>query len=457
MSMAHQIAAYAVQSSCADLPAEVRERGRQVIFDQLGCIVVGSEMPAGSIMVKYVEAFGGYSECTVVGTQRKVPPALAALANGTSGSADEFDSVHSTSDFLSTGHPAAVIVPAALAAAERQSSTGAELLNAVILGYDIGSRTVSATGGLPGIRSNHGLYGGALHGIGAAFACAKLLGLDERRHLYAGSIAAGQCVSLNAFFGESRHMGKALVEGQAAYAGMSGALMAAEGFEGNENIFESQDGILDTWAATDRRHELVNNLGTDFAVMGTNLKFYSAAYGAHSSIEAVLDLLTAHHFGVNEIDRVVVRIPSFPASIVNDRSMPTFSLQYMVAVALVAGRLGFDEAHSAALVVHPDVLRLKSIIELVSDADYEPSHPRGAAVHIYVNGQILERVIDHPRGHRFREPPASWDDLLDKWQDLLSRRIGKPRFAEFYHSCLNLESLDSARDLIRPLVIQRSS
>lgn len=455
-SIADQIAAYAEQSACAGLPAGVRERGKQVIFDQLGCIVVGSEMPAGSVMVKYVEAFGGHRECTALGTRRKVPAALAALANGTSGSADEFDSVHSTCDFLSTGHPAAVIVPAALAAAERQSSTGAELLNAVVLGFDIGSRTVSATGGLPGIRSNHGLYGGALHGVGAAFACAKLLGLDRRRHLYAGSIASGQCMSLNAFFGESRHMGKALAEGQAAYAGMSGALMAAAGFEGSEDIFESPDGILDTWAVTDRRHELVSGLGSDFAVMGTNLKFYSAAYGAHSSVEAVLELLNEYRFAVHDIERVVVRIPPFPASIVNDRSMPTFSLQYMVAVALVAGRLGFDEAHSPALLAHPDVLRLKSVVELVSDAAYEPRHPRGATVCIHVNGRALERVIDHPRGHRFRQPPASWDDLRDKWENLLCRRIGETNFAEFYRSCRGLEALDLARDLIRPLTTHRS-
>ena len=253
------------------------------------------------------------------------PAPLAALANGTAGHADEFDSVHATSDFLGTGHPAAIIVPAATAVAERQFATGRDLINAVTLGYDVGSRTISVTGGLAPMMGNHGIDSGALHSLGAAFACARLLGLDEHHHLFAAALAAQQSIAINAPYGERRHMSKAFVTGQSAFAGVTGALMAAAGFEASDNIFEAHGGIIDTWGmpgregATDRRISAL-----DYAVMGANFKFYSAGYPIHSPVEAVLGMKSDYGLDAEEIKSITVRMPSHPASVVNNRSMPSY-------------------------------------------------------------------------------------------------------------------------------------
>ena len=448
-SAAYELAQYATASRFETLPDVVTDRAKLIVFDQLACGFVSAELPASRIITRYVHDYGGKREAVVLGSPDRCPAPLAALANGTAGHADEFDSVHATSDFLGTGHPAAIIVPAAAAIAERQFATGRDLVNAVVLGYDVGARTISVTGGLAPMMGNHGIDPGSLHSLGAAFACARLLGLDEHRHLFAAALAAQQSVALNAPYGERRHMSKAFVTGQSAFAGVTGAVMAAAGFEASDNIFEAHGGIIDTWGQSGREDQLTKDLGTDYAVMGANFKFYSAGYPIHSSVEAVLGMKSEYGLNAEDIKRITVRMPSHPASVVNNRSMPTICLQHMVAVAAVAGKLGFDEAHSSTLHNDPVVLQLKSRVDLIGDPEFDREQPQGRGAHVTIetDGQKVSRKIEHPRGHRFRKPAPTWDDVRDKYEELLVRRIGQQRFEQFYHGCVGLESVDDVNEI----------
>jgi 2-methylcitrate dehydratase PrpD len=444
-----ELARYAAASRYEDLPAEVADRTKLVIFDELGCELIGRELPAGEVIARYVKTYGGTAEAQVVGTSERAPAALAALANGTAGHADEFDAPHATSDFRGTGHPAAVIVPAAAAMAQRQTATGSDLVNAVALGYDVGARVISTTDGLGPLRDNHSIYAGSLHSFGAAAACARLLGLDAQKHLHAAALAAGQSISLSAFFGERRHMSKAFVEGQSALAGVSGAIMASMGFEANDNIYETPHGVLSAWGVEGRAHELTKDLGVDFAVMGVNFKFYSAGYPIHSAVEAALNLTTTHNLDVDKIEGILVQMPSFPASVVNNREMPTICLQDMLAVALVAGRLGVDEAHSTRLLTDPRVRRLRNLIELVGDPEFDREQPHGRGSRVTIDGPMgsVAEKVEHPRGHRFRTPAPTWSDLREKWQPVLEPRLGSGRFDELYNSCQSLEMMEDVREL----------
>ena len=453
--MAQELARYAVETNYRALPDHVTGRAKMIIFDQLACGFVGGDLPAGRIIARYADAYRGAGEAAVFGLPGcRAPAPLAALANGTSGHADEFDSVHSTADFLATGHPAPVIVPAATAVAERQSSTGAELVNAVALGYDIGARTISAAGGLKPMERQYGLYAGSFYSVGAAFSAARLLGLDQRRTLYAAALAVNQGMNGFSFYVEKRHMSKALfTSGQAAGAGVSGAILASLGFEATEDTFEGRGGILPAWGVPGREGELVRDLGREFTIMGANFKFYSAGYPIHSAVEAALFLKDRHGIQPADIVRIEARLPEYPASVVDDRGMPSISLQHMVGAALVAGRLGFDETHSATLLSDVEVLRLKSVVNLTGDPNFKVSQPRGAVVTIHLaDGTVVEQHVEHPKGHRFREPQPGWTDLRDKWADLLCSRIGEQRADEFYRACLAIETIDDVRDLVGILV-----
>jgi 2-methylcitrate dehydratase PrpD len=233
-------------------------------------------------------------------------------------------------------------------------------------------------------------------------------------------------------------------------------MLASLGFEGTEDVFEGRGGILPAWGQPGREGELVRDLGRAFTVMGANFKFYSAGYPIHAAVEAALILKQRHAIDLADITAIHARLPEHPAGVVDDRGMPTISLQHMLGVALVAGRLGFDEAHSAVLQSDREVLRLKSLVTLTGDPDFEISQPRGAVITIHLaDGTTVEQRVAHPKGHRFREPQPGWIDLRQKWDDLLIARIGARRTSEFYRACRTLETIDDTGNLVA--ILARSS
>ncbi|MFI7171283.1 MmgE/PrpD family protein [Rhodococcoides fascians] len=441
---------YLIGQRWSDLSSLVTERTKMLIFDQLGCAFVGAELPSGRLALQYAGTLGESRESSIAHSSRTMAAVSAAYVNGTAGHAAELDCAHATTDFRATGHPATVIVPAAVAVAERQCSSGAELIGAVAAGFEAGARTISAVGGLSRMRSEHGLYAGCLHSIGAAVASARLLGLDADTTMHAAALTVGQAISPVAFFGERRHISKSITKGgQPATAGVAGALQAAAGLEGVDNIFGAPGGIVDTWGEPGRESALTDRFGEDHAVLGANFKFYAAGYPIHSAVEAALGLLADHGLSAQEVLSASVGMPAFAASVVDSRNMPTICMQDMLSVAMVAGRLGFEEAHSGALLEHPQVSRLRKAVTVYVDDELEREQPqgRGSRVTLRTESGELSRLIEHPRGHRFRENNVTWDLLLEKWQPMLEPRMGAGRFGELVTTAMGLEGVDDVRSL----------
>jgi 2-methylcitrate dehydratase PrpD len=129
-SLTLTIAQYAASTSIDSIPENVRERAKLVITDEMASACLGRRSLAGCLVARYVASLGGTTESRVLGTSLRATAPYAALANGTAGHGDDVDGAH-----VAGGHPGAVIIHAALAAAERQRTAGADLLNAVVLGY----------------------------------------------------------------------------------------------------------------------------------------------------------------------------------------------------------------------------------------------------------------------------------------------------------------------------------
>jgi 2-methylcitrate dehydratase PrpD len=128
-----QLARYMVEARERALAPEVARAARHRILDTLAAMVSGAHMKPGEMAIRYARAQGGNPEATVLTTNIRTSAVNAALVNGMFAHADETD------DFepVTKAHPGSHVVPAALAMAEREGSSGTELLNAVALGYDV--------------------------------------------------------------------------------------------------------------------------------------------------------------------------------------------------------------------------------------------------------------------------------------------------------------------------------
>src|SRR5512134_298658 len=169
-----RLARYMVEARERGLAPHVAREAKHRILDTLAAMVSGSHMKPGEMAIRYARAQGGVAEATVLTTDIRTSAVNAALANGMFGHADETD------DFepVTKAHPGCSIVPAALAMAEREGSSGEELLRAIVLGYDLCCRFLMALG--PDlVRGGHRSAEGTSSTMGCTVAAASLAKLDE--------------------------------------------------------------------------------------------------------------------------------------------------------------------------------------------------------------------------------------------------------------------------------------
>ena len=442
------IARYASATSADSIPPAVRERARQIVMDELACAAFGQTRTAGRLTARYAAMTGGSGPCRILGTGTRTTAPYAALANGTSGHADEVDGAH-----VVGGHPGATIVHAATAVAGQRGSSGAELLNAVVLGYDIGNRLIRACGGVFGVKTRLHLHADFLHAVGAAVAVSRLLGLAPELYCHAMALATFQANGLCALFQEPRHISKSFCNGQYAFAGVSAGLLAAAGLEGCEDILGTTDGLLAAWGLKDGDRVMAEGLGNDFAVMGANFKFINAGYPIHAAVEAAMTLVSAHSIGADEIAAVEVGMPTNAMRVVDDRKMHNICLQDMLGAALVRGGLNLRESPFPAILGEPGFRAMRARIALTPDAELNEDQPngRGARVRITTHGGVsVVRRVDWPKGHSAGNA-ITWEDLAAKWNEALPE-VDVQRLITLSR---DLENLDDIEELLRTFDTKR--
>ena len=141
-SITPQLIHYLAGALDAELPPNVQEKAKHHILDTLAAMVSGSVLKPGVLARQYIAQQGGPEEAQVVGSSMVASAVNAAIANGMMAHADETDDSNGSAGI----HPGCAILPAAMAIGERENVNGSDLIKAVVLGYDIGSRTTKALG-----------------------------------------------------------------------------------------------------------------------------------------------------------------------------------------------------------------------------------------------------------------------------------------------------------------------
>ena len=216
---------FVLQTKYENIPAEVIELGKKSILDGFGLALAGSRAESGPISRKYIEQCGGNGKATVIGTAMKTSPRFAALLNGISIHADDFDDTQLAAAkdrvYGLLMHPTVPVLPAIFALAEQQAVSGKEWLLAYQIGAEVECKIAEA------ISPRHYQDGfhttGTCGPFGSAAACAKLLGFDLKKTLNSFGLAASQSGGLRENFGT---MTKPFQAGHAAESGLVSAEMA---------------------------------------------------------------------------------------------------------------------------------------------------------------------------------------------------------------------------------------
>ena len=420
--LARALGAFIAKTGFGSLPPTAVRIAQNAIIDTVGVIVAGaSELPV-RVLKKTLGAHTGAGEATLFFGKERASAPHAAWLNGAAGHVLDYD------DFA-RGHPSVVLVPAIFAEGEALDASGAAIVNAYVVGYEVWMDLVMRE---RGSYQTKGLHPTSLIApLAAAAACAKLRGLDAEQAASALGLAAHQASGITIGHGT---MAKSFQVGKAAYTGVISARLAANGMSTAPQSLDHEQGFLRAVSPTgDVDIASAPRLGADWHIVGRgpNLKCYPVCYRVHRVVDATLGLAKARSPDPRDIQKVEVLLGGIDAMILANHEPTTglaakFSAEFAVAACLLAKQVTLAEL-TDQFVRRPDVQQLMRRVTVITNENYDPEAP-GFSLHDQVrvhlrNGQVIEsEQVRHAPGSVKR--PLTADALAAKFRECL--RFGNP-------------------------------
>ena len=405
-----ELARFASGLQYQDIPPSVVQSVKGYLLDCLGCGISASGLPWSRMVAAQTQESGAIGPCTVLGREWMTSAPYAALANGTMIGGFETDHVYS----IGSCHPGASVVPALLAASEREHAAGQDLLAAAVAGYEVVCRIGSAA--TRAVEDVAGFHGPATNGpFGGAIAAARALGLDATQTASALGIAGSSSGGLLEFSNDGS-MIKRLHMGRASQLGLEAALLARRGFTGPHAVLEGTRGFLKVFSPDPHPERLVDGLGERY-VTGTDLliKSYPCHIRAHPFVDALVRFKGQTSLEPDRVRSVHLHLSAHDAHRHGQREPTTlldaqYSIPYSVAVALwrdLGDPLAFDDD----ALRHEGIRRTAALIDLVHLEDATELTTPSLVLDL---GDETHR-LDCSSFKGSASDPYSYEDLRDKF------------------------------------------
>jgi 2-methylcitrate dehydratase PrpD len=434
-----RIAEFIAQTRLVDVPARAIEGAKLSILDTLACGLAALDQPVAIALLDYIREQGGREVATVLGAGGyKTSAPQAALANGCLVNILDLDG------FL---HAPTHTLPAAIAAGELAGATGAEVLEAYILAFEVANRlqeVIEARRGEQTGPTYRGWYHVSLYGpLAASLAAGRVLKRDIEG--LEGAIGAAACGA----GGVRENLGaraKSLSSGVAASLGVQAALLARRGMTGAPNILEARVGLINAVCLPGEYdwEPVAAKLGSPYRLACDSLgtKRYPAIGATQSMLGSLARIRETAGIGPEDVESVEAHVSTFAASgsAPKDELEAGFSWPYMLAMTLLDGSFGVQHLQTAVIAesrVRAMMDRVR-FMPLVEDAN--------------------ERIIVHTRDGRdlVATPEARLgrvgrEQIVTKYRDLAARRLSDVQLRRLEEQVMTLEGLASIADLTATL------
>jgi 2-methylcitrate dehydratase PrpD len=394
-----QLAAYLASLRFDQLPSAVVARTEDLFLDWIASALAGRGARPVRVLERFAQMMGpadGPSEILV--SRRRTSPLFAALVNGASSHVVEQDDVHNGAVF----HPATVVFPSVLAAAQETGASGRDFLTAAVVGYEAGVRVGAFLG-----RSHYRVFHttGTAGTLAAAAGVAHLLGADEQTMLHALGSAGTQAAGLWEFLRDAADS-KQLHTAKAAADGLLAAYLARDGFTGAQRILEGEQGMAAGMSQDADPGKLVEGLGARWAVLETSFKYHASCRHTHPAADALLQAMQQYHLRADQMKRVRARVHQAAIDVLGPVTDPRtvhqakFSMGFVLALIALKGHAGVTDFSEAAL--QDQQLRdFLGRVEMVLDAEIDRAYPERWIGLVEVeasDGRCLTSRVDVPKG-----------------------------------------------------------
>ncbi|THF60538.1 MmgE/PrpD family protein [Pseudothauera rhizosphaerae] len=393
------LCAFAAALRFEDLPPAVVARTEELFLDWAACALAAR----GLHPVPHFEAFArtmgpADGRAQILVSRRRSSAYFAAWVNAASSHLVEQDDLHNSSVL----HPATVVFPAALAAAQDTGASGAELIAAAVAGYEAGIRIGEFLG-----RSHYRIFHttATVGTLAAAVAAGRVLGLTPVQMVNALGSAGTQAAGLWEFLRDAADS-KQLHTAHAAASGLAAAYLARGGVTGARRILDGAQGLAAGMSADADAAHLTDRLGSRWALLETSFKFHASCRHTHPAADALLAVLQRERLAHADVASVVTRVHQGAIDVLGAVGVPAtvhqakFSMGTVLGLIAVHGKAGLEEFRDFAL-TDPAVVAFRGKVRMVLDPEVDAAYPRRWLGRVEVTthaGAVFHGAIDEPKG-----------------------------------------------------------
>lgn len=429
------------------IPKGVLQEAKRCWLDGLAVMVAGSTEPCSQVLRRYLQMAGAPGCSTVIGTEMTTYAELAALANGVSGHAMDYDdtqlSSHPSRVYGLLTHPTVPVLAASLALGEELGASGQAVLHAFCIGFEVECKLAET------INPRHYQQGfhstGTLGTFGAAAAGAVLLRLNYEQTRIALGIAASKAAGIRANFGT---MTKPYHSGAAAQNGLTAARLALLGFTADPNALDGPWGYFQVAGGGADPEFLQGKLGNPWAILepGVSVKPYPCGSLLHPAMDTLRDMVLEHDLRPQQVAKVRLGTTSNVLAALRyqhpqNALQAKFSIPFMLGILVLRRQAGIQEFKDA-VVRSPEVQAFLPKVEAYLDPELEAqgfSRIRARVEVHLTDGRVLSRMAEVSRGTPQR--PLSRAELLEKFHDCARGVLVPQRVEEVAQVVERLETL----------------
>lgn len=418
MTEVHDLAAFVDGARLDQLSAEALDQLKIRVLDTIG-VAIGALDAEPIVAIRgLLDDLGGSPASTLIGGGRTSPDRAAFYNSALSRYLDFMDSYLAKGE---TNHPSDNF-GAVLACAESVGASGADLLTAFAVAYQVHTR-LSDEAPVRAKGFDHTTQGSYAAAAGAA----KALGLNRDRIAHAIAIAGTANNALRVTRTGNLSHWKGLAYPQVSKEGTFAALLASRGITGPEEVFEGNKGFKESIAGPFRIDWPAEDLES---VRRTIIKKHNAEIHSQSALDAAIDIRSRHGFDATLIETVHLTTFDVAYSIIgggeegDKRTIRTkeeadHSLPWMLAVALLDGEVT-PKQYAPERIVADDVQHLMRRVEIVPDQDFSDRFPAEMPADLrIIQSDGRSFIAEHNAYEGFHTQPLTWERAIEKFEDLV--------------------------------------
>jgi len=417
-SLSGKMAQWALDLKFEDIPEESGWEAKRFLLDSIGCALAAVKNEDMEAMYRFTEKLGGTPEASVIGREYKTNASNAALMNCLLTRAMDYNDIYWEED---PSHPSDLI-GTALASGEVNGKNGKEVLEAIIIDYELMLRWCHAAH--PGVREI-GWHHASLVQFVSPVVAGKLYDLDLEQMVAAVGISSSSHFTLGGVVAGHLTNMKNTAAPLASQAGVIAAMIAREGYSGPVEVFEGKEGVFEVIDSVEWRPEWVlKDLGKDFMITKCAYKAFPTEALTHQPISAAMQVCQEHNLTAEDISKILVETTVRGADILSDPSKfkpktketADHSLPYVVAAAVADGNV-LPSSFSDEKLKDPRIWDLLGKIKVVADPEIDAMFPGVKRARVTISnlaGESFTAQVDNAKGSPLN--PMSDDEVVSKFR-----------------------------------------